>query len=281
MQAQAGLRLNGESISNRDTLETVFQLLSWRKEDRESLLPLGTYSITSLAVTVILQYLKEISRPGGQMRRSRTVPGSPDKVIQRKCSVCQKPSLDDAFPRFQKDMPGKYVITEHERATCGRIECRGRNVSLVPVNPRQDYTRLRTRAFKQTPQGKNEKAPINFLLRSGSDLENCEVEVQVRCSRKSCGHEKMHRGRWTIHDPPKLLLPHLKCQVCGHGTGYFRSVDPKIPTVTEAALYDVLRRFKSVGCDLMEYPKLPNIIFAQKLDYRERFKLLQIAKPQA
>lgn len=147
--------------------------------------------------------------------------------MQRKCSVCQKPSLDDTFPRFQKDMPGRYVITEHEKATCGRIECCGRNISLVPVDPRQDYTRLRARSFKYIPRGKNQKAPINCLLLSGSDLENCEVEVRVRCLRKSCGHEKMHWGRWTIQDPPKLLLPHLRCQVCGHGTGYFALSIPK------------------------------------------------------
>jgi hypothetical protein len=48
--------------------------------------------------------------------------------------------------------------------------------------------------------------------------------------------------------------------------------------VTEAALYDVLKRFRNIGCNLMEFPKIPEIIFSTRLSYKERFELLKKAK---
>lgn len=48
--------------------------------------------------------------------------------------------------------------------------------------------------------------------------------------------------------------------------------------MTEAALYDVLKRFKAIGCNLAEYPKIPEIIFSTRNTYAERFNLLKKAK---
>jgi hypothetical protein len=48
--------------------------------------------------------------------------------------------------------------------------------------------------------------------------------------------------------------------------------------VTEAALYDVLKRVKAIGCNLAEYPKIPEIIFSTRDTYAERFDMLKKAK---
>ena len=48
--------------------------------------------------------------------------------------------------------------------------------------------------------------------------------------------------------------------------------------MTKAALYDVLKRFRDIGCNLMKFPKLPGVVFSAKLTYRERFELLKKVK---
>jgi hypothetical protein len=276
IQAQEGLRLNGEPISNRDMLEIASQLLHWRGNNKS--FHSSTSPITVLAVNVALQYINGITRTGSGLMQDCTIPGSADQVIQREFFTCKKPPLSDAFPRFHKDMPGAYVIIVHERSNCGRLDCNGKNSALTPIDPRQKYTRLRTRALEASVRAKGETSLIAALLRSGSDLKDCTEEVLVQCPNKECGYERTYCGRWTIHDPPKFLQPHLKCSACKHGTAYFRAVDAKIPTVTEAALYDVLQRFRNIGCNLMEFPKVPEIIFSTKLSYKERFELLKKAK---
>jgi hypothetical protein len=173
IQAQEGLRLNGEPISNRDMLEIASQLLHWRGHNKSFPSSSSTSPIIVLAVNVALQYVNEITRIGSGLMQDCTIPGSPNQVIQRECFTCKRPVLSDAFPRFHKDMPGAYVIIVHERSNCGRLDCNGKNSALTPVDPRQKYTRLRTRALETSVRAQGETSLIAALLRSGSDLKDC------------------------------------------------------------------------------------------------------------
>ena len=177
IQAQEGLRPNGKPISNQDMLEIASQLLNWR--DHNNSFDPSTSPIIALAVDVALQYVKKIVQTGGGLVQNCTIPGRADQVIQRQCFTCKKPVLDDAFPRFQKDMLGAYVITIHERSNCGPLDCEGQNSALTPINPRQKYTRLRTRAFEISARTRKKTSHITILLRSGSDLRDCAEEVLV------------------------------------------------------------------------------------------------------
>jgi uncharacterized Fe-S cluster-containing protein len=48
--------------------------------------------------------------------------------------------------------------------------------------------------------------------------------------------------------------------------------------VTEAALYDVLKRFRAIGCNLADYPK---ILETSRDTYAERFNMLKKARNQS
>lgn len=163
------------------------------------------------------------------MRRSRTVTGSPDKVIQRECSVCQKPSLDDAFPRFQKDMPGKYVITEHERATCGQTECRGRNVSLVRVNPRQDYTGVRTRQdlLNRPPKGRTKKPLSTFCSVQGQSWRIVKQRFGSDVRESDVGMKKCIGGVGQSMTHPNFYSPIYNVKSADMAPGIFALSIPK------------------------------------------------------
>ena len=278
IQAQEGLKLGGEPIRNRNMLVTASHLLHRNSKGADGPLDSSNSSIIDLAICVALQYIKEITRTTGRLMQDSTIPGSPEQVIERACFTCKKLALDDAFPRFFKEIPGTYVIKVNEKSSCGRPDCKGQNAALTPVNPRQKYARLRTRQLKASARARSETSRIATLLRSGSDLKDCPTEVLVQCPNKECVHQRTYCRRWTINNPPRFVQPKLVCSVCKYSKAYFRAVNAEIPTITEAALYDVLNRFKGVGCNLMEFPKVPEVIFCTELSYEERFELFKKAK---
>lgn len=277
IQAQEGLRIRGEPISNREMLMTTACLLHWNCKSADEPFNPQTSSIMGLAMCVALRYIKGITRTTGKLMQTNTIPGRPGRVIQRDCFTCKKPALDDAFPHFLTEMQEVYVIKVHERSNCGRPDCQGKNSALIPIDPRQKHTRLRSREVKASARARCEISRITALLRSGTDLKNCPAEILVECPNKKCRHKRTHCGRWTINNPPKFLQPKLVCSVCKTRNAYFRAVDKGIPTITEAALYDVLNRFEKVGCNLMEFAKIPELIYSTAHSYEERFELLKKA----
>jgi hypothetical protein len=277
LQTQDGLKINKEQISSRSMLETVFNLLEYRREstNKEERYFLTDISILELGIKVAVGYIKQITSKRNAFIRNNTIPGSSTQVIQRRCSACRLYALDDAFPLFCQSMPGRYVIRiNFKGAGCGRQGCKG-NPSIIPIDPRQKYVAPIKKGFEKAFRAEEDQKKVSLLLRSGPDLHDCPSMVVVKCS--GCGCTRQHCGRWTIHDPPRFIQPRLTCSECGKSDTYFRAVDPKIETITEPCLYDTLKGFEKVGCNLSDFPKLPGIIFL-KVSYQKRFELLKRAR---
>ncbi|KAJ5972882.1 uncharacterized protein N7479_002800 [Penicillium vulpinum] len=260
---------------------------------------LNKCSAEYLACMVGIMYIRKITRAESGLKQVKAIPGEPGKLIHLKCSGCQRPVLDDAFPFFVADSPDCYFIEVARSAQkggngCGQNGCKGKP-GLIPVDHgAQGYTRMETRAIAQTMRRKaNWKAP---LCRTGKDLEGCAQTVRVRCRGYGQGNQKVECGRerdydtpeWTIHSPARLVQPRLKCdcdeRVKDH---YFEPVDKKIDMISFTSLRKIYRGFLKANCDLANYPKLPDTIFdlepngdpkkKQKM-YRERFECLKNAQ---
>lgn len=141
-----GLRIHGKPISSREMLELASQLL--HRKTTHDFSDTRTSPIVNLAVQVELRYIKEVTRKGSKLTVSSTIPGSLYQIVQRQYFTCKKPVLDDAFPQFHKDMPGTYIIVVYERSNYGRPDSKGKNAALTPIDPRQEYKRLRNRALE-------------------------------------------------------------------------------------------------------------------------------------
>jgi len=294
LRSQDGLKIHDVSLTNRETLESAFILL-----DRGRTLPFKQFSAEYLARRVGVLYIKKITRAESGCKQAKAMPGEPGKVVRLKRSGCQRPLLDDAFPFFTTESPDIYIIEVVRIAQkggngCGQEGCKGKP-GLVPANGAlQDHTRMETRAIDQTARRKsNWKAP---LCCTGKDLEGCAESVRVRCrgsiqggQKTECGLERDYNTpEWTIHSPPRLVQPRLKCD-CDDKTKdhYFEPVDKTIPMMLMKALRKIHQGFVDARCDLADYPKLPQIIFdleptgePKKIPrtYQERFEDLKTAK---
>jgi hypothetical protein len=93
---------------------------------------------------------------------------------------------------------------------------------------------METRAIDQTARRKsNWKAPLRRL---GKDLEGCAESVRVRCrgsiqsgQKTECGLERDYNTpEWTLHSPPRLVQPRLKCDCDEKSRNYyFEPVDKR------------------------------------------------------
>ncbi|KAL3478804.1 hypothetical protein BJX99DRAFT_100771 [Aspergillus californicus] len=257
-------------------LERAFKLLSHSRTavinfDEEDC------SILELAIEVAFNYTRKITSTRRQFVQERTIPGSCGQVIVRKCKTCNMNVLDDAFPLFGKDMPERYVITVLSRGPgCGWPGCKGRP-SLVPADPRLKYAPPTSAGFEKAKRTENSASQILTLLRVGSDLEDCPSVVTLRCPKIFRHTQDYSSPRWTIHKPARLLLPRPKCGSCDFNKAYFSAVDSQMKTITEPSLSSVLNGFKTIGCRLEQFPRIPEIIFAQT-SYKNRFEMLKQAK---
>jgi hypothetical protein len=248
IESQEGLRIGGKAISDRAVLETAFKMLSHSRTavidfDEENC------SILELAIEVAFKYIKKITSTRRQFVQQQTIPGSCGQVIVRKCKTCNMNVLDDAFPLFCKDMPERYVIIVlFGGSGCGWPGCKGRP-SLVPADPRLRYVAPISKGFEKAKRTENGASKILTLLRVGSDLEGCPSVVTVRCPK--CRHTQDYsRPRWTIHKPPRLVLPRPKCGSCDFNQSYFSAVDSQMKTITEPALPRLRRRHHVLSRDI-------------------------------
>lgn len=262
-------------------------------------MPLKQLSAEYFACMVGMLYIKKITRAKSGFKQAKATPGEPGKVVRLKCGGCQRPVLDDAFPFFTTGSPDIYIIEVVRIAQrggngCGQSGCKGKP-GLVPVNRAvQGHTRMETRAIDQTARrNSNWKAPF---CRTGRDLDGCAGSVRVRCRGSGQGDQKVECGlerdydtpEWTLHSPPRLIQPRLKCDCDGKTNDhYFEPVDRRIPTILITTLRRVYQGFSDARCDLADYPKLPQIIFnlepngdprKRSRTYQERFEDLKIAK---
>ena len=294
LRSQDGLQVHGVSIKNRETLESALSLL-----DKGRISHVNQLSAEYLARMVGIMYVRKITRTKSGFKQVKAIPGEPGKSIRLKCTGCQRPVLDDAFPFFVAELPDCYLIEVVRSAQkggngCGQNGCKGKP-SLIPANHSvQDHTRMETRAIARTKRHKtNWKAP---LCRAGKDLADCSETVRVRCRGSGQGNQKIECGRerdydtpeWTLHSPARLVQPRLRCDCDGgEKDHYFEPVDKKIDMISFTNLWKIHQGFLKAQCNLADYPKLPDIIFdfepngdprKKSRTYRERSEYLKKAK---
>lgn len=289
---QDGLKIHGQPLNSRHSLELAFCLLQKRSVPEIDQLP-----SEHLARMVALLYARKVQRPPKPLIQELGIPGEPNDIIHLKCSKCQKPVLDDAFPFFVTECPSIYLIEVCYRGMegtsgCGMDGCKG-FPCLIPVNRAvHDYTRPERRAIASTIERKDKawKAPF---LRTGEHLDGLDHTVHVKCvgsgsplrgEKTICGKERYYeKASWTIHTPARFVIPRLKCP-CTETYHFFRPVNSDTPVIIEIELKKALQGFKKVGCNLADYPKIPDLIFEPKTqgkkqrDYSVRAQLLKEAK---
>jgi hypothetical protein len=172
--SQNGLRIDGEPLSNRDMLKAAFDLLHHKHKTSFYLehAPVGY-----LALTVALRYIDKITQPKSEFHQNNTIAGEPGQVIRLKCSSCKKSALDDAFPHFSAELPGHYAAdvlweASPDRNGYGRPGCQGQP-ALVPIDPRQNYTRVQTRSIERSSRAYNGPSCSDPFCRMGEDLKDC------------------------------------------------------------------------------------------------------------
>lgn len=135
LQTQKGLSIDGRMIENREDLERVFQLL-YCQEEKLQLGSIRHASVGELALAVGVAYISGICRKKKEGVTRETIPA--DQVIRRKCSLCKRRVLDDAFPQFSKKDPKSYILKSRVHQGCGLTGCKG-SVHFLPNNTWQPY----------------------------------------------------------------------------------------------------------------------------------------------
>lgn len=260
---QDGLKIQGQPLNSRESLELVFSLLHRSPDPHIKQIPAGF-----LASSVAISYVRKMMQPQSQSKKDKFIPAEPGQVVRFKCNGCNQPALDNAFAFVPVESPHRCVteVLEYGLANsdfgCGRGGCQ-RCRSLSPVQPKEHR--------------------FAHMFRVGKDLKNCAQTVLIRCKgsgvdneKIACGREKPYETpRWTIHSPPRFLIPRIRCQ-CDGKDHYFEPVDKTIKTISYRELEKIWNGFAKVGCNLADYPKIADYIFETKstVSYKVRHKLL-------
>lgn len=268
IQSQDGLKIHGKPVTNRKDLELVFVLLDIGRRYSKH------FSTEDLARMVGHLFLRKIQKNQSDLKRDEAIPGKPGQVIYRKCYACERPILDDAFPLFCAKAPDHYFIDVARSHSiggngCGQQGCNGKP-GLVPSDDKQPYLRMETSAINAAMNRLLEPNWKDSFCRTGTDLQGCATSVQVRCcgtgkdaDKVNCGIPRDYKTpAWTIHKPPRLVQPRLKCE-CDEKTKdhFFVPVNEKIPYINPERLRRIDKGFKKAGVNLAAYPKIPELIF--------------------
>lgn len=118
IQAQNGLKVDRQSVASTGDLFRIHRLLC------RSASPLGkNSSILSLALDVAIRYFKQVLAAKGT-QGPMTGCFIQTTVVPRKCGLCNQRILDDAYPRFKRRDPKRYVLRFLQNG-CGLPGCPG------------------------------------------------------------------------------------------------------------------------------------------------------------
>ncbi|KAJ5084249.1 hypothetical protein NUU61_008828 [Penicillium alfredii] len=266
---QDGLRIDRRPISSRKELETAYALLQCKGS-------LGALSIVGLAFSVLIAYAWKITRPRKTSVDSLLVLGTPPRnVVSRKCSGCGGRVLDDAFAYYAKVDPDVYILWRLQN-TCGLPSCTQQGVDLVPFDGWTKHSRPNRDELIEICNIWHEAAWAKYFLRTPAECGDLPRRVEIQCLQ--CGKkETKARPRWTPHTPPRLLKPIQKCSTCSIKR-VWKPVDTKVLTIGTSSLSRLWASFKKDGCDLAEYPRMPDVYFSSKYSLTQRIAQLKEAK---
>lgn len=268
IQTQKGLCIDGRKIENREDLERVFQLLYCR-EDKLLLGSLKDASVGELALAIGAAYIAGMCRKKKEVVITETIPA--EQVVQRRCSLCKRRVLDDAFPQFSKKESMTYILKSRVHQGCGLPGCKG-SAHFLPNNIWQRYITITATTADAIPKRRGRGDFSTILCRSEERLGHLPKDLCVKCN--DCGHKKIDKHpRWTIETPARYVVSVGRCYGCGKRHAYFRPVF-EYPTISKSTLSNIWSGFNKVGCDLSEVLVSPDIVFG-KGDFETKARLLK------
>ncbi|KAL1860398.1 hypothetical protein VTK73DRAFT_7365 [Phialemonium thermophilum] len=250
---QKGLRIDGVPISSTTELRNAHRLLCRKTSP---LLNTEDRSLVRLILDVALRYFKQVS-PVRRISTLGKLTVSGKNPVPRKCGGCGSRVLDDAFPRFKKRDPSKYV-TRYLKAGCGLDICRPKGVTVwaVPVDDRTPWSPPDADALKRPPQ---RAAWTDVLLRPGEEAASLGLPSSVECICRGCESKITtdEDPRWTIESMPRYIPRRPRCVACHNKCTNYRPTDPTVKWLDAAAVSKKWAQIQREGWavpDILEHP---------------------------
>ncbi|OKL60187.1 hypothetical protein UA08_04921 [Talaromyces atroroseus] len=252
---EKGLKIDQHTITSREELETAFQL-TYCKGNVDNL------SIMGLAFSVLLGYNTSI-RQMNHLKRSSVsdllVSGGPGRdVVPRKCSICRRRVLDDPVAYYAKNNSKTYAL-KYRKNGCGRTGCT-KKAEFYPIDGNLRRIRIEKKLLEAIPNPEAEWEP--YLLRNKNELDVVPRMVVWKCPTEGCpGTLEDNAPRWTFEKTSRLLNRKLMCPVCCTQE-WWEPVKTSIQTVRGSSISRMWASLKKAGCDPRQYPRRPDICFA-------------------
>lgn len=258
LENQPGLRIDQRPMSSATDLLHAHQLLCRKTLGFESF---ENVSIMAVVVDVAVRYYKQVN-PMQQMSKitADTITGK--HPIPRKCSACGSRVLDDAFPRFKKLEPSRYIV-RFLKGGCGLKGCnpKGTGTSVVgePVYD-IEYSRADGNVLKRPPQA---GGWADILIYSKKEAELLQLPSTVECVCRSCKeHTNLdEKARWTIESRPRYVPSRPRCPICNKKDPNRRPVDESIAYLDVAALTKAWTKIKKHDYPIDEVRRNPDRFF--------------------
>lgn len=259
LETQDGLKINGCSISSIPDILKCHRLLC-RKSS--SMKDLEDCSIIDIILQVAIRYFKQINTVHIASRiTSFIVKGS--RPVPRKCGSCKSQILDDAFPRFKKLEPSRYVV-RFLKGGCGLDNCtpKGDNVWAVPLNNDMIWTTPDANGLRQPPQ---RAKWADILIRTGTDILDLPKPVSCicrRCRNADCTFIDS-QPRWTIETKPRYVPRKPRCSNCGKSARW-RPIETSVDWIDSALLSKLWAKFTERNWCVDELLRKPDRFFPRR-----------------
>ncbi|KAJ4857116.1 hypothetical protein T069G_08013 [Trichoderma breve] len=211
IENQRGLKINMKAVESIDDLQRVHRLLC-RTQPKVTLQSHGAIGV---ALDISIRYFKQIEHIGQDASKiADLVFENPSlcEAMPRKCGLCNQSILDDAFPRFKRLDPQRYVLRFLQNG-CGLPGCPGNQLSAwaIPADPSVKYTRPDRNKLVALPRKSNWEA---YFLRNGVENGSLPENVTLVCRRCRTQLFDDTEPRWTRESTPRYVLRRPNCKTC-------------------------------------------------------------------
>ncbi|KKP00640.1 hypothetical protein THAR02_07268 [Trichoderma harzianum] len=211
IENQRGLQINMKAVESIDDLQRVHRLLC-RTQPKVTLQSHGAIGV---ALDIAIRYFKQIEHIGQDASKiADLVFENPSlcEAMPRKCGLCNQSILDDAFPRFKRLDPQRYVLRFLQNG-CGLPGCPGNQLSAwaIPADPSVKYTRPDRNKLVALPRKSNWEA---YFIRNGVENGSLPENVTLVCRRCRTQLFDDTEPRWTRESTPRYVLRRPNCKTC-------------------------------------------------------------------
>ncbi|KAK5995902.1 hypothetical protein PT974_04320 [Cladobotryum mycophilum] len=260
LENEDGLKVRGWPATSGQDLIRVYQLLCRKATSIKCHEESG---ITGVFLRVAIRYFKQVQRIDPKSRIPNwTVPGK--QSIARKCGSCGSDLLDDAFPRFKKLDPTRYVA-RYLKGGCGAKSCQpsGSSVWAVPYDSQIPWSPPDENLLRRPPQ----KAKWSDILLCDSDRIT-GLPRNVICICRRCSDEESitidHNPRWTIETWARYVPRKPRCRICKSKFVTWEPVDGTISWLDTAALSTLWAQVIREGWPIEAVTQRPDDYFPRR-----------------